>query len=877
MSLAGERVDHYRIVGVIGAGSMGHVYRAVDERLMREVAIKLLPQSDASVAERQARFLREAKAAGNLNHPGIVTIHDIGRWKERTYIVMELVEGWRLSDVAAARPLSIPAALSLCRQAAEALSAAHERGILHRDIKPDNLMVTADGRVKLLDFGVAKLFITPPTPLPGPMRTQDRDVWNVLTQPGWPEAENVRNPATPEMTRIGALLGTPSYMSPEQASGRGYEARSDIYSLAIVLYELVTQMRPLVRQTLEGTLAAAISGGIPPATSVAPQRDIPRSLDQVLGRALAVSPEDRYQDMRSFAAALREVEDEMAAARRGRLLPIGIAVVGIAAVAAGGVAIVRVGAAREEAAPPPPGIAVAKLRRLTFDTGCEELPSMWPDGKAIVFDGVVDGDTELFRLDLETGTRLRLTESPGWDMAGAVSPDARWIAYIHYGDRGRELMVIPWDGAAAGAPRALGMSRGYPTWTRSGEVIYSDDRGNIFAVAPAAGAGERRIAALGGGLIIAKAYDVADGFLYGSRSTIAEAPMRVGLIHPDGSTREIGGLEAIDSVGVSLDGARTGFYFGRLTATGNQLHWRNIDGDRVEDIAGLPFPHGGLTVSPVRDRMVLSTCRQVWHVGHLRPGNRFEPLESRPDWNDQDLSWLGGSRYALASDRSGTSQIWIVEEGREPRLLVGEPSGHIAVSPDRQLIAWSSLAGGDGGIHVTDLATGASKRLTEDANDDRARFSRDGATIYFLRGGSDGVRIHRVPVTGGVVEVASGPDVIGFDVSPVDDRLLWVARGAQGRTLMTGADDGSADPIPDLAVAEYSSPRFAADGKRAWVVRGGTDLVEVALDGGAPAKVVWHTSNDAIGEVAPDPNGEGWIGELALYEGDLHLAEGRFR
>ncbi len=877
MSLAGERVDHYRIVGVIGAGSMGHVYRAIDERLMREVAIKLLPQSDSSVAERQARFLREAKAAGNLNHPGIVTIHDIGRWNERTYIVMELVEGWRLSDVAAARPLSIPAALSLCRQAAEALGAAHERGILHRDIKPDNLMVTADGRVKILDFGVAKLFVIPATPVPGPM-PQDRDVWNVLTQPGWPEPEHSRNPTTPEMTRVGALLGTPSYMSPEQASGRGYEARSDIYSLAIVLYELVTQVRPLVRQTLEGTLAAAITGGIPPAASVAPQRDIPRSLDQVLSRALAVRPEDRYPDMRSFAGALRGVEDELVAARRGRMLPLGIAIIGVAALAAGGVAIVRVGAAREESAAAPPAIAVAKLRRLTFDTGCEELPSMWPDGKAIVFDGVVDGDTELFRLDLRTGARVRLTRSPGWDIAGAVSPDARWIAYIHYGDRGRELMVMPWDGTAAGPARALGISRGYPTWSRAGEVIYSDDRGQVFAVAPTEGARERRIASLGGGVIITQAHEVPAGVLFGARSTIGEAPMDVGLVAPDGSVRKLGGIEAIDSVGVAIDAGRAGFYFGRLTATGHQLHWRNLAGDRVEDIAGLPFPHGGLTVSPAHDLMVLSTCRQVWHVGHLRPGDRFEPLQTRPDWNDQDLQSLGGSRFALVSDRSGTSQIWIVEEGRDPRLLVADPAGHLAVSPDHQRVAWTALASDAAGIHVTDLATGASRRLTDQASDDRASFSRDGTSVYFLRGAPEGIRIHQVPVVGGEVRAVSGPDVIGFDVSPLDDgRLLWVARGAQGRTLMIGGADGSSGAVPGLAVSEYSTPRFSPDGRRAWVVRGGTELLEAQLDGSAPAKVVWRTSNEAIGELAPDPDGEGWIGELALYEGDLHLAEGRFR
>ena len=877
MSLAGERVDHYRIVGVVGAGSMGQVYRAVDERLMREVAIKLLPHSDSAVAERQARFLREAKAAGNLNHPGIVTIHDIGRWRERTYIVMELVEGWRLSDVAAARPLSLPTALSLCRQAAEALAAAHERGILHRDIKPDNLMVTADGRVKILDFGVAKLFVSaPPTPVPGPM-PPERDVWEVLTQPGWPESPR-DVPATPELTRIGALLGTPSYMSPEQAAGRGYEARSDIYSLAIVLYELVTHVRPLVRETLEGTLAAAIAGGVPAPSTVAPDRDIPRLLDQVMSRALAVRSEDRYPDMRSFAAALREVEAELAAARRGHLLPIGVAVLGVAAVAAGAVAVIRVGAAREdESSPPPPAVSVAKVRRLTFDPGCEELPSLWPDGKAVVFDGAIDGDTDLFRLDLETDTRVRLTSSPGWDIAARVSPDGRWIAYVHYGPRGREVTVIPWDGTAAGPPRALGISRGYPTWTGAGEVVYSDDRGQVFAVAPGEGATERRIAALGGGVIISQAHEVEGGFLYGSRSAITELPMHIGFIGPDGTAREFAGPAAVDSVGVSIDAARSGFYFGTLTATGYQLHWRPIAGDRIEDVAGLPFPHGGLSVSPARDRMVLSTCRQMWHVGRLQPGNRFEPLEARTDWNDQDIQSLGGGRFALVSDRSGTSQIWIVEPGGSSRLLVGETATRIAVSPDRTRLAWSGLGGAAAGVHLTDLATGASLRLTDQETDDRPRFSRDGTVVFFLRGASGGLRIHQVSIDGGAVRAVSEPDVIGYDVSPADDRLLWLARGAQGRTLMLGLPDGSAQAVPDVAVADYTSPRFAPDGKRAWLVRGGTQLVEVTLDGRAAARVVWQAKNDAIGEVSPAPDGTGWIGEVALYEGDLHLAEGHFR
>jgi Tol biopolymer transport system component len=275
--------------------------------------------------------------------------------------------------------------------------------------------------------------------------------------------------------------------------------------------------------------------------------------------------------------------------------------------------------------------------------------------------------------------------------------------------------------------------------------------------------------------------------------------------------------------------------------------------------------------------MVLSTCRPVWHVGRLRPGDRFEPFEARADWNDSDIQPLGGKRFAVVSDRSGTSQVWILDEGSQARLLVAEPSTHIAVSPDRTLVAWTGLGESSAGIHVTDLATGTSRRLTDQEIDDRARFSRDGSTVYFLRGASEGIRIHQVAAAGGAATPVSQPDVVGFDVSSVDDRLLWLARGGQGRTLMIGSPGGQADVVPELAVADYTSPRFAPDGRRAWLVRNGTDLLEVSLEGGSPARVVWRARNEALGELAPDPDGNGWIGDLAQYEGDLHLAEGRFR
>jgi hypothetical protein len=857
-AVIGEVVDHYRIVAPVGAGSMGEVYRAVDERLSREVAIKLLPQSDEAVAEREVRFLREAKAAGNLNHPGIVTIHDVGRWRQRSYIVMELVDGRRLTEVAARVTLAL--ALSIGRQAAEALAAAHDRGILHRDIKPDNLMLTADGRLKVLDFGVAKLYWNP--------RGADDDVWGVVTQPGG------RGPLGPDLTRTGAVLGTPSYMSPEQAAGRDYDARSDIYSLAIVVYELSTGVRPLVRETLEATLAAAIAGDVPPPSRAAPGRHLPRSLDRVLGRALAPRQEDRYPDMRAFAAAIQEVERELAPVKRRVLLPVGVAVIGIAGLVAGGIAVVRGRADGDEERSV---MSVDQLRRLTFDRGCEEMPGLWPDGRAVVFDGIVDGDTELFRLDLESGERTQLTRRPGWDIAGAVSPDGRWIAFVSYGERGRVLMVMEWREGGPGEARAIGISRGFPTWSSAGEIVYSDDRGRIFAIAPTAGAHERQLADVGGGgMVITQAHQVSSGILYGARSAISDSLLRVGVVGEDGRARELAGPIAVDSLGVAIDSERTGFYFGRVTATGFQVRWRSIEGDESEDLAGLPFPYGGLAVAASGDRMVLSTCRQVTQVGRVE-GGVFHPIEARREWNDSGLQPLGGGRYAVSSDRSGSNQIWILEPDQEPRVLVTQPSVHATASADGKFLAWTGMSDGPHGIHITEIATGRSRRLTEVDGDDRARFSARGDRVFFLRGGAEGVRIHEVPFAGGAARPVSEPDVIGFDVSPVDDRLLWLARGAQGRTLMIGPAGGPSAVVPGVPVADYNTPRFAGDARVAWLVRGGNELIEVTLDGSASIRSVWSSSNEAIEDVRADPDGAGWLAELAVYEGDLHLAEGRFR
>ncbi|MCE7960468.1 MAG: serine/threonine protein kinase, partial [Acidobacteria bacterium ACB2] len=228
--LIGRSVSHYRVEAVLGRGGMGTVYLATDTRLARTVALKLLPSDAASPARRQ-RFLREAQAASALDHPGIVTVHDVGNDLGSDFIVMEHVKGRTLREVIQSGPVAVADALSWVRQAAAALAAAHRAGIVHRDLKPQNLMLTADGRLKVLDFGLASV--------------------------EYAEAGSAETTAE-RLTSSGAVLGTPGYMSPEQAEGRPVDARTDVFALGVVLYELLTGRAPFRGASAPAVLYAIV-------------------------------------------------------------------------------------------------------------------------------------------------------------------------------------------------------------------------------------------------------------------------------------------------------------------------------------------------------------------------------------------------------------------------------------------------------------------------------------------------------------------------------------------------------------------------------------------------------------------------------------------
>jgi serine/threonine protein kinase/dienelactone hydrolase len=277
---AGQPIGPYTVIELLGAGGMGEVYRAQDQRLEREVALKFLSNRIADDASSIERFHREARAVSALNHPNICTMHDVGESHGRRYIVMELLEGQSLKDRIAAGPLSMRELASIGSQVCAALQAAHDKGIVHRDLKPANIFVSKTGRVKVLDFGLAKREADAPLP-----NAQIDGATRSLT-----------------LTGAGSILGTLAYMSPEQAVGEKVDGRSDLFSLAVVLYEMATGRRPFGGKTSAGTLGSLLTES--PARPSAVNSGVPRKLDRVILRGLEKSAESRYASAGELSADL---------------------------------------------------------------------------------------------------------------------------------------------------------------------------------------------------------------------------------------------------------------------------------------------------------------------------------------------------------------------------------------------------------------------------------------------------------------------------------------------------------------------------------------------------------------------------------------------
>src|ERR1700730_15299383 len=351
-------IGHYRVIEKIGAGAMGEVFRARDERLGRDVALKLIRPASSANPDHLRRFELEARAAAALNHPNIVAIYDVGFNEGSPYIVCELLQGKTLRKRLAEGALTLRLAADYSLQIVQGLIAAHDRRIIHRDLKPENLFVTTEGRIKILDFGVAKLQSAP--------EGSDRPVEDLTT-----------------VTKSGTVIGTVAYMSPEQLRGKAVDHRSDIFSIGAILYEMLTGRRAFRGETEVDTITAVLRED-PPEVNLE-EASVPVSFQQVVRHCLEKEPENRFQSARDLAFALETLANASGVARfkaprpRARIVPWALA--GVLLVAT----LLLLGEHWQQNAQSP------SYRRLTYEAGTVYSARFAPDFRSIVYGAAWNG------------------------------------------------------------------------------------------------------------------------------------------------------------------------------------------------------------------------------------------------------------------------------------------------------------------------------------------------------------------------------------------------------------------------------------------------------------------------------------------------------
>ncbi|MCI0605143.1 serine/threonine protein kinase [bacterium] len=447
----GSLIGPYEILSPIGAGGMGEVYRAKDPRLGREVAIKVLPAQFSADADRLRRFEQEARAAGILNHPNILTVYDIGVQEDSPYVVSELLVGETLRDRIGGSALNYQKAIEYALQIAHGLAAAHDKGIVHRDLKPENIFVTRDGRIKILDFGLAKLTI--PEPVSGGRSSL------VTVDPG---------------TQPGMVLGTVGYMSPEQVRSREVDHRSDLFAFGTILYEMITGRRAFHRDSTADTMSAILKED--PVDPSSTNKSVPAALERIIRHCLEKSPEERFQSARDLAFDLEMISGisgtgaaesiTVQAARKGlrgsRLLPLLLLISGLAVGAAATLLFTQNSVKQE----------TPIFQRLTFRRGYISASRFAPDRQTILYSAAWSGaPSEVFSTRPQSpasrSLNLQLSELLAISSTGemAVLLNSRFMTGWQ---RTGTLARVPIDG---GAPREIVEDVQDADWTPDGSEL----------------------------------------------------------------------------------------------------------------------------------------------------------------------------------------------------------------------------------------------------------------------------------------------------------------------------------------------------------------------------------------------------------------------
>jgi Tol biopolymer transport system component/tRNA A-37 threonylcarbamoyl transferase component Bud32 len=863
--MIGTTIGHYQIRRLLGHGGMGEVYEAEDTRLGRRVALKFLPRHLAAAAERRERFEREARSVAALNHPSIVTIFSIEEHEGEPFLTMELVDGTTVSDRIAARKTSLDWLLTMAIPLADAVAAAHQRGILHRDLKPGNVMVGADGRVKVLDFGLAKLREEVATAGAGLATTDET------------------------LTGEGKIIGTVAYMSPEQAEGKAVDERSDIFSLGVMLYEIATGERPFKGETSISVISSILRDEPSAVTNLRPE--LPHDLARIIKRALAKDPEHRYQSAKDLRNDLEDLRDSLAEQKKGlsdrssrrSVLPW--------LAAAGAVAIGTTLYVRSRGGPPQAtagSFDQARISRLTGDGSAGTGVAISRDGRYVVYVGGTPRERSLTLRQTAAAAVVQLVPPTAFIYQGtAFSPDGNFVYYSGYptNENVGTLYRVPILG---GAPQKLiddidsnvtfspdgshvAFLRNEPDVRTSHLVIAGADGGQPRLLA------ERKYPNQFFATLGAKPAWSPDGRLIAA--AVLEGPGRVAVAFVDAATGAITIPHAtrwtlLSALEWTPDGS------GLLASA------RDLQSGPLNQIWHLPYANGaarqitngldsysGVSLSGDGRSLVSIAGVQeatLW-VDVRKPGEpeHLDQVSTGPADRDggAGVAWTRDNQLVFTSLASGNLDIWSLnlESGVRRQLTsAGGPEIAPAVSPDGSLIAFASTREAARRIWVMDSIGGNQRPLSAGPVDVLPFWSADGKTILFQRLGSNdtwGVTLSGVEsqVTPIIARATSSDGrIAGYVGRTEGSRLGW---------SIAVAPPGGRGPATFLA-----AQRSTTNGPLTWSADGrAIDAVDprdqnvwrYPVEGGQPTRLTNFTSG-VIRAIAWSPDGQ----RLAISHGN---------